>query len=70
MVNIENLRVPKSTKEFAKWLRDIADQADLIPDVPLNLLKNQVEVGFYYDQPNFNKPIGLYFQVGFASTKR
>lgn len=69
-VDIQDIKLPTTTKEFAQWLRDIAEQVDRIPDRPLQLDENDVEVGFYYGHPTFpQKPTGLHFAVDFASTE-
>lgn len=66
----KDLNLPKTTKEFAQWLRAVADQVDRIPDRPVQLDDNDVEVGFYYGNPLFPQmPTGLHFEVSFASTE-
>jgi hypothetical protein len=66
----KDLDLPKTTKEFAQWLRACADQIDRIPDRPLQLDANDVEVGFYYGNPLFPQmPTGLHFEISFASTE-
>ena len=68
--DIKDLKLPTTTKEFAQYLRDIADQVDRIPDKPLQLDENDVEVGFYYGNPMFPQmPTGIHFAVNFASTE-
>jgi hypothetical protein len=63
-------KIPKTTKEFAQWLRDIADNVDRIPNKPIQLNENDVEVGFYYANPIFpTMPTGVHFAVDFASTE-
>jgi hypothetical protein len=69
-VDIHDIDLPKTTKEFAQYLRDIADQVERIPDKPLQLDENAVEIGFYYGNPMFPQmPTGLHFAVDFASTE-
>jgi hypothetical protein len=71
MSDIKDLKLPTTTKEFAQYLRDIAEQVERIPDKPLQLSENDVEVGFYYANPMFpSMPTGLHFQIDFASTER
>ena len=68
--DIKDIELPKTTKEFAQWLRDIATQVDRIPDRPITLGEDDVEVGFYYGNPMFPQmPTGLHFAVDFASTE-
>jgi len=68
--DIKDIELPKTTKEFAQWLRDVATQVDRIPDRPLQMREEDVEVGFYYGSPTFpQKPTGLHFAVDFASTE-
>lgn len=70
MTDIKDLKLPTTTKEFSQWLRDIATQVDRIPDRPLQLSEDDVEIGFYYGNPMFpQKPTGLHFEVSFASTE-
>ena len=70
MTDIKDLKLPTTTKEFAQWLRDVAEQVDRIPDRPLQMSEDDVEVGFYYGNPMFpQKPTGLHFAVNFASTE-
>ena len=62
--------MPTTTKEFAQWLRDIADQIDRISDRPVALREEDVEIGFYYGNPAFpDLPTGFHFVVNFASTE-
>lgn len=69
MSDIKDILLPTTTKEFAQWLRDIATQVERIPDRPITLGEDDVEVGFYYENPVFpGMPTGLHFQVDFAST--
>lgn len=69
-VDLQDIKLPTTTKEFAQWLRDVAEQIDRIPDRPLVLRPDDVEVGFYYGHPTFpQKPTGLHFAVDFASTE-
>ena len=71
MTDIKDLKLPTTTKEFAQYLRDIAEQVERIPDKPLQLNENDVEVGFYYGNPMFPQmPTGLHFAIDFASTER
>jgi hypothetical protein len=66
----KDLTLPTTTNEFAQWLRDIATQVDRIPDRPLQLDENDVEIGFYYGNVVFpRKPTGLHFEVSFATTE-
>lgn len=68
--DIKDLELPTTTKEFAQYLRDLAEQVDRIPDKPLQLGEDDVEVGFYYANPMFPQmPTGLHFQIDFASTE-
>ena len=67
--DIKDLKLPKTTQEFAQYLRDIAALVTTIPDRPLFLGEDDVEVGFYYENPMFpSMPTGLHFQIDFAST--
>jgi len=69
-IDIKDLALPTTTQEFARWLRDIAEQVDRIPDRPIALTENDVEIGFYYGNPMFPQmPTGLHFQVDYASTE-
>lgn len=64
------MKIPTTTKEFAQYLRDLADQVDRIPDKPLHLREEDVEVGFYYANPAFPQmPTGIHFEISFASTE-
>jgi hypothetical protein len=66
----KDIKLPTTTKEFAAWLRDIAEQVDRISDRPLQMREEDVEVGFYYGNPMFpQKPTGIHFAVDFASTE-
>jgi len=68
--DIKDIKIPATTKEFVQWLRDVAEQVDRIPDKPLYLPEEYVEVGFYYGNPMFPQmPTGLHFAVDFASTE-
>lgn len=68
--DIKDITLPKTTKEFAQYLRDIATQVDRISDRPLFLEEEDVEVGFYYGNPMFpQKPTGLHFAIDFATTE-
>lgn len=59
-----NMTMPTTTKEFAKYLRDLADRVDRVPDVPLEMREEDVEVGFYYANPAFPQmPTGIYVQL-------
>jgi hypothetical protein len=70
MRDIKDIKLPTTTKEFAQYLRDIAEQVDRIPDKPLQLSEDDVEVGFYYGNPMFPQmPTGLHFAIDFASTE-
>jgi hypothetical protein len=70
MTDPKDLKLPTTTKEFAQYLRDIAEQVDRIPDRPLQLSENDVEIGFYYGHPTFPQmPTGLHFAINFASTE-
>lgn len=65
----ENL--PKNTKEFAQWLRSIADQVDRIPVCEVTMREDDVEVGFYYANPMFPQmPMGIHFQVEVTTYQR
>lgn len=56
--------MPKTTKEFATWLRNLAKQVERIPERPLHMREEDVEVGFYYDNPVFPQmPTRIYFHV-------
>jgi len=67
--DIKDLTLPKTTQEFAQYLRDIAALITAIPDRLLYLHENDVEIGFYYENPMFPQmPTGLHFQIDFAST--
>jgi hypothetical protein len=69
-IDIKDLKLPMTTKEFAHWLRDVAEQVDRIPDRPLQMREDNVEVGFYYGNLMFPQmPTGLHFAVDFASTE-
>lgn len=69
MTDIKDIKLPTSTKEFAQWLRDVATQVDRIPDRPLQLAEDAVEIGFYYESPSFPQmPTGLHFAVEHATT--
>lgn len=62
--------LPQTTKEFAQWLRDVADKVDRIPDRAVHFLDEGVEIGFYYANPMFPQiPTGLHFEVKFATTE-
>ena len=62
--------MPTTTKEFAQWLRAVAEQVDRISDRPLLMREDDVEVGFYYGNPAFPElPTGIHFAVNFASTE-
>jgi len=62
--DIKDIDLPKTTKEFAQWLRDVAEQVDRIGDRPLQIREQDVEVGFYYGNPAFpDVPTGLHFTV-------
>ncbi len=64
------MTLPTTTKEFAQYLRDLADQVDRIPDVPLEMREQDVEVGFYYANTAFPQmPTGIHAQFT-ASTHR
>jgi hypothetical protein len=66
----KDLKLPTTTREFAQWLRDVADQVDRIADRPLHLDEQDVEVGFYYGNPAFPQlPTGIHFAVDYASTE-
>jgi hypothetical protein len=53
--------LPETTKEFAQYLRALADRVDRIPDVPLEMREEDVEVGFYYANPAFHQmPTGIH----------
>ena len=68
--DIKDITLPETTKEFAQWLRDVATQVDRIPDRPLQMSEDDVEVGFYYGNLVFPQmPTGLHFAVDFASTE-
>ena len=68
--NIDDGPMPKTTKEFAQWLRAIAEQVDRIADRPIQLREDDVEIGFYYGNPAFPQlPTGIHFAVDFASTE-
>jgi hypothetical protein len=70
MTDIKDIKLPTTTKEFAQYLRDVADQVERIPNKPLQLSEDDVEVGFYYGNPMFPQmPTGLHFQIDFASTE-
>lgn len=70
MTDIKDIKLPTTTKEFAQYLRDVAEQVDRIPDKPLQLSEDDVEVGFYYGNPMFPQmPTGLHFAIDFASTE-
>lgn len=57
------MTLPTTTKEFAKYLRDLADQVDRVPDVPLVMREEDVEGGFYYANLAFPQmPTGIYAQ--------
>lgn len=61
--------LPKTTKEFALWLRMLAAEVERIPDRPLQMREEDVEVGFYYANPVFpSMPTGIYFEAS-ATTK-
>ncbi len=69
MTDPKDLKLPTTTKEFAQYLRDLAEQVDRIPDKTLFLNEGDVEVGFYYENIAFPQmPTGLHFQIDFAST--
>lgn len=69
MTDPKDLKLPTTTKEFAQYLRDLAEQVDRIPDRTLYLHENDVEVGFYYENFAFPQmPTGIHFQIDFAST--
>ena len=64
------MNLPTTTKEFAQYLRDLADKVDKIPDVPVEMRDEDTEVGFYYGNPVFpDRPTGLHVQFT-ASTHR
>lgn len=68
--DIKDIELPKTTKEFAQWLRDVADQVDRIDDRPLQMREEDIEVGFYYGSPALSGvPTGVYFCVDAASTE-
>jgi hypothetical protein len=68
--DIKDLKLPTTTKEFAQYLRNIAEQVERLPDRPLQLSEDDVEVGFYYGNPMFpGMPTGLHFAIDFASTE-
>jgi hypothetical protein len=70
VTDIKDLTLPTTTKEFAQWLRDIAEQVDRIPNHPIRLTEGDVEIGFYYSNLMFPQmPTGLHFQVDYASTE-
>ena len=48
MTDIKDLKLPTTTREFARWLRDVAAEVDRIADRPLLMREDDVEVGFYY----------------------
>lgn len=69
MTDIKDIPLPTTTKEFAAYLRDLATQIDRIPDRPLFLREDDVEVGFYYGHLTFPQmPTGLHFEISSAST--
>lgn len=68
--DIKDIELPKTTKEFAEWLRKLAEQVDRIPDRPITMREEDVEVGFYYGNPMFPQmPTGLHFAVDSVSTE-
>ena len=67
--NITNSTLPTTTKEFAAWLRAVAEQVDRIPEVPILMSEDDIEVGFYYGNPVFPQmPTGLHFTINDVST--
>jgi len=67
----KDLKLPTTTKEFAIYLRDIADQIDRIPDQPMLVDESDVEVGFFYGNIAFpQKPTGLHFEVNVTTAYR
>lgn len=69
MKDLDDLKLPTTTKEFAQYLRDLAEQVDRIPDRPLYLNEQDVEIGFYYENPTFPQmPTGIHFQIEYATT--
>jgi len=70
MTDDQPLPMPATTREFATYLRTLADQVDRIPDTPINMHEDDVEVGFYYANPVFPQlPTGVHVQLT-ASTYR
>jgi hypothetical protein len=68
MTALDRLKLPTTTKEFAQYLREIAAVIDTIPDHRLYLSEGDVEIDFYYEGLE-ETPVGLHFQIDFASTE-
>ena len=65
------MTMPTTTKEFAQYLRNLADQVDRIPDTALEMREEDVEVGFYYANPAFSTmPTGIHAQLTATTFKR
>lgn len=68
--DVQDAKLPQTTKEFAQWLRAFAEQVDRIPDRPVHFLDEGAEIGLFYGNPMFPQmPTGLHFEVKFATTE-
>lgn len=68
--DIKDIKLPTTVKEFAQWLRDVAEQVDRIPDRPISMREDDIEIGFYYGNPMFPQmPTGLHFSIDGVTTE-